>query len=371
MLARWFAPLVATALVAGAARADEDFDPPALRLGDRAPGLPAVTWVQGEELTAYERGRIYVLDFFGLAPQMQAHVAILDELSARRAEHLEVIGVATLLGVEPDAVAERVAWWGDELSYRVCVDGTARLRDEFLFATECDRSGYPSTLIIDQRGRLAWIGTADDPGFEACLDALIGGTWNVHAARATYEAELVRWRRTKAGAQALFLQLLGASSRDDAEASADLSLRMAGCHPHYEPMRGAAVRALLELGHTDEVLSQVRLFLDGPSARDPFALASFVESVIDAETPHPLDPRVLELALVAAERAVKLAPTRRLARHSTLASVHAARGEWAAAVEHQEEAVTYSFPGLGQRYHTDLLAEYRAALEREGSERER
>ena len=89
------ATLIVTLLGLWAAVPAAAQDPAPLVLGDDAPVIDVVEWVQGEPLTVFEPGKIYVFEFWATrSRQSQAALAGLSDLQERfRDQGVTIVGV--------------------------------------------------------------------------------------------------------------------------------------------------------------------------------------------------------------------------------------------------------------------------------------
>lgn len=157
-------------------------------VGDRAPELAISEWVKGDEISGFEDGKVYVVEFWATwcAPCIAGmpHVSELQE-------KYEDKGV-TVLGVniwdDPANVAPFMTdKQGDEkMQYTVAIE--KKIEGENIRNGEmardwmraAGRNGIPSAFIVDQKGYIAWVGhpmTMDEP-----LAKVVAGEWDIKAA---------------------------------------------------------------------------------------------------------------------------------------------------------------------------------------------
>ncbi len=139
--------------------------------------------VKGQAIRKFERGMVYVLEFWATwcGPCIKAMPHITEQ--AKR-----YAGKATFIGVD---VWERdrheqnivrvdsfVRKMGDRMGYNVCMDS----EDGFMvnnWLIAAGQSGIPTTIIVNQQGKIAWIGNPME--MDIPLAAIINGSFNLEA----------------------------------------------------------------------------------------------------------------------------------------------------------------------------------------------
>ncbi|MBN8650575.1 MAG: TlpA family protein disulfide reductase [Cytophagales bacterium] len=140
-----------------------------LKVGGMAPDLTVHSWIKGEPISTFKKGRIYVLEF-GATWCVPCAKAI-PELTRVATEYKDNVSVASLFVMErseepsatqkPDYVArvERyVQKRASSIAYAVGID----TQDKLLVKTWLTPLGYrgiPVVCVINQQGQLAWTGT--------------------------------------------------------------------------------------------------------------------------------------------------------------------------------------------------------------------
>lgn len=354
-------------LAALATAGSGDVLPPKLRIGDKAPRLTGLDWVQGKKINSFKRGTVYVLDFWVDSIDCRRGIRYLNTLADHYpGESLEVIGIGVAYYDQLPPVEEILAWLGDGMSYKVATDPKGRSYEAFLVNGGCETYYVPVTMVIDARGKLAWIGRADgslNHGLEDCLNDLFADSWDDGSARAAFEAD--RAERLLAEGRMSFVreQMYEAFNEErDAEALGYCQ-RLVESHPKNEGWRMRCYSLLRNLGRLEEAREEALVYLDGPNGQDVSKLVEMAYRLGASEHTRSGQPADLDLGLMAAERAVALDGRRDPEPLRMLALVHSVREEWSQAVTLQAEAL-----GLARESEQDemraVLDEYRAQAAR-------
>ncbi len=176
----------ALALSVAATFCQAQFNPnPTLRIGDPAPPITAMDWVRGKPLARFEPGHVYVVDFWatwcggcimafphisGIARKYEDKVRFIsvdsyEDLGENKGKDL-VAAVRKFLQT-PN---------GKRLTFDVAVDGAANTMFQ-AWIKPLRRGGFPTTFVIDQEGRIAWVDVNLDH-LEWALDHVLAGTWD-------------------------------------------------------------------------------------------------------------------------------------------------------------------------------------------------
>jgi hypothetical protein len=115
----------------------------------------------------------------------------LSALQKKYPDTLTVVGVnvEALLGHEPraGAVDNFMKKWGKEMAYTVAMDDPAKKTISDAWITASGSLGIPTACIIDQHGKLAWVGYPDlvqSYAFDQALDDTLAGKTDRLRARA-------------------------------------------------------------------------------------------------------------------------------------------------------------------------------------------
>lgn len=140
--------------------ADEDANLPAsLKVGDPAPALHASKWLQGDAVPRFLPGKVYVVEFWATwCGPCIAFMPELGELQTRyKDKGVTIIGFSTEdADNTEDKVTAFVKKRGPKLPYTFAY--AAQRNTEKKWMKAAGRVGIPCTFVVDQKGRIAYIG---------------------------------------------------------------------------------------------------------------------------------------------------------------------------------------------------------------------
>lgn len=141
-----------------------------LTIGDKAPNLVPFKWLKGESVNDFTKDKIYVIEFGATwCKPCAAAIPELSKIADRYREDVEVVSVFVMENNrEPgnntnpkyvDNVEEYILKRKTEIRYHVAVDGPdKKIENDWL--TSGNRVGVPHVFVIDQKGKIAWIGNS-------------------------------------------------------------------------------------------------------------------------------------------------------------------------------------------------------------------
>ncbi len=161
---------------------------PTLKIGDTAPALAELTWLQGTPVTKYEPGRVYVVEFWATwCPPCLKAIPHLSALQKQYADKLTIISVnAEGPRGTADTIYNFMKRHGKEMAYTVAMQDLIKMPMSEAWISAGGSMGLPTAGIVDARGRLAWIGYPDrseDYGFDAALTDTLAGKTDLARAR--------------------------------------------------------------------------------------------------------------------------------------------------------------------------------------------
>jgi thiol-disulfide isomerase/thioredoxin len=155
-------------------------------IGKPPPPLVVGKWVKGTPLAEFEKGKVYVVDFWATwcGPCIAA-IPHLTQLQQKHAGKLEVVGISISEKQKDasdtayiDLVDQFVQKKGDRMEYRVGVDTPDKTMHTTWFKPS-GTGGIPTAWIIDQKGLVAWIGIGSPKTVERIVEEVLAGTFDI------------------------------------------------------------------------------------------------------------------------------------------------------------------------------------------------
>ena len=320
-----------------------------IMIGDVAPGLTGAKWLRGNPIVKWQEGHLYLLDFWATwcAPCLQmmpTHQALQDRYENNR---FHVIGVAIWSQegpMSPDQALEKHSG----LTYAVAQDVGDRLAGQFMGGT--GTQGLPTFMLVDQQGRLAWVG---EPGeeFDTVLEELIDGTFDLAAAR---KGDIVRRE-----SQAIFSQIDDLRREGRPWEAAESVDKVIAIDPRENGWAYAMKYEILvgECNAPGEAKKEAENFLAKEPGLNPFFNYVFALRITRADGTGGPHQRELDLGLHLAKRAVDLSKEPNADYLASVARIYSLRGEMDDAVRWQQRAITVAPPAQVHSL-TETLNEY-------------
>ena len=194
--ALWVAPFVLSAAT--------------LKVGDPAPALDVAAWLKGSPVTAFEPGKIYLVEFWATwCSPCNAAMPKLSELQKQHPDRLVIIGVDVREHLKESAavqpfVTAYVAKKGEKMAYTVGMDEPTSHPMYTNWLVAADTTGIPATFIVDVTGHIAFIGhpfkenmLAFSDEFTTAFNRIMSGATDYSAGRAIQDSAKVKtdeWR---------------------------------------------------------------------------------------------------------------------------------------------------------------------------------
>ena len=146
-----------------------------LGIGDAAPALSILQWIQGDPVDVTETSgeHVYVVEFFstGCSYCVDSTEHLTELQQEREDEGLIVVAISTQDASEVTAFLQQT---DVTMGYRVAVDNHGATWDAYMEASGW--VGVPTVFVIDQNGLIAWIGRPSDSALDDVLDSLVPNT---------------------------------------------------------------------------------------------------------------------------------------------------------------------------------------------------
>ncbi len=347
-----FLGLVSTlALVSAAAaqkpkgRSDKE-----LKVGDPAPGLSVESWIEGGEVKITE-GTVYLLLFFESATESgQTSVDPLSALKNLGSLYERHLGKSLrVLVITPDS-AEKL---GDSLQeFKQEGFSIAADRRNATWRAWVDKAGlseFPAAFVVNRQSRIAWIGSPKDESFPKILAKVIDGRHDPQLQKqADPILEQARRARTIKNwrlAQQLYDQVIKLGPRVFADVAIEkFEMYIATDHMADREAGYKYAHELISVSFAD----------DGPALRILAAKIAVDHRIADAD-------RDLDVALEAAEAALKASGENDPASLAAMALIRFHRGELQSAVDYQTRAYMIALPAEKPAFKRDLKKYQEAA----------
>ncbi len=336
---------LACALLVSTARAEDEAT---LRIGDPAPSLVVAEWVKGSPVQAFEPGQAYLIEFWATwCGPCIASMPHLSELQRTyRDDGLTIIGMTSVdKSNSLEKVHEMVEAKGDGMDYSVAWDVERQTNTAYMTAAK--QRGIPTGFLIDQAGKVAWIGHPMQ--LDIPLSHVMAGTWDYEEGPAMME-DISNSRNDiyKAAEPKLALErLLAFKQKYPVAAKGMESLHfniLASLPKHAEEAQ--------RLGH--------ELVAKSIEHKDSNGLNGFAWTLVDPAVER--ENRFLDLALLAADKANEFSGKKDPSVLDTVARVHFWRGDLAKALEIQKLAVEHA-EGKMKESLLKAVEEYSSALQ--------
>ena len=254
-----------------------DATPGVLAVGDAAPPLSASRWFLGEERTAVTPGRVTLVEFWATwcGPCIAAMPHISSLARELGDEGLDVVAVSLDRGDDAAQVVESfLQERADIVDFEVMLDDGETNRTWFEAAGQ---TGIPSSFVVAQDGRLAWIGHPMRPasqgdGYELdrVIKGLLDGTYDIDAQASAANEAASAAAEIAAQVDELSAEMGRLWSAGDRRGVLDYIDQIVAIDPessHDLAQRKVEI-LLFELGEADEALDAAKSMLAGPYEDD-------------------------------------------------------------------------------------------------------
>ena len=168
-----------------------------LEIGDAAPPLKPKAWLKGDPVLGYQRGRVYVVDFWATwCPPCISGIPHLNAIQKQHADRLTVVAmnVERLGGLHAESTApvmEFMGKKGGEMEYDVALDDPETEPVYRTWMSAAGLIGVPTVFIVNQDGKIAWVGTTmvkQSYSFDEALSDTLAGKTDLPRSRALLAA---------------------------------------------------------------------------------------------------------------------------------------------------------------------------------------
>lgn len=325
-----------------------------LSIGDTAPAFQVEKFLKGNEVTGFEKGRVYVVEFWATwcGPCIAAMPHI-SKLQKQYKDNVTIIGVNIWEDKNFDEKTfakanDFVKAQGDRMAYTVAYDGAAMKMDTN-YMKAAGRNGIPSAFVVNQDGKIAWMG--HPMWLDAVLADVVAKKWDL----ATSPAKLT-------AAEKQLSEIMRKASKDGKGALADWN----GFEKEHPSVAGAMsdtkLRLLLAAGEfTDAYKIMSKQADEAIAAKDAMKLNEIAWTIVDPD--GKIEKKDLDLAFRAASKGAEFAKGTEEEGMilDSLARVHFIKGEVDKAIEIQTTAVGVTKNDQMKGQLEETLKEYQNA----------
>ena len=163
-----------------------------LTIGDKAPTTEISHWLKGKEVTEFEDGNVYVMEFWATwCGPCRASIPHISELQEQYADYdVTFIGVSdeklqTVVKFLTAADSENVLWT-EKIHYTLATDPDRSTYKAYM--TAAAQQGIPTAFIVGKDSRIEWIGHPMD--IDDVLAQVVRDNWDRDTFKVTFEEKV-------------------------------------------------------------------------------------------------------------------------------------------------------------------------------------
>ncbi|MCS6777569.1 MAG: redoxin family protein [Chloroherpetonaceae bacterium] len=335
----------------------------ALKVGDKAPPIRVARWVKGTPVQTFEKGRVYIIEFWATwCPPCRTTIPHLTAIARKHRDRCVIAGISVLENA-PDIekeVTRFVASMGDRMDYHVAIDDRSEAPEGWMarnWMAAANQSSIPVAFVIDKSGRIAWIGHPMDD-LDTIVDDLVADRFDPKSIEQRRQQRLAELQKLQQLVSPVIQRMEAGQNRE----ALTLLDRALARNPHRES-RLAPLKLELLL-RTDEPrgYAYARKLASSLFKDDATFLNEVAWRIVENSTPPRLQCPDYATAILLARRAAHLTEHRDPTILDTLAYAHYKNGERKTAIQIQEKAVALldnSMPEDVRKEITDRLKRFK------------
>ena len=171
-------------------------DDETLTIGDKAPDIDIAHWLKGDQVKAFEDGKVYVMEFWATwCGPCRASMPHISELQEKYKDYdVTVIGVSdedlqTVVKFLCETGKEETLW-NDKIQYTLATDPDRSVYKSYMKAAA--QRGIPTAFIVGKDQRIEWIG--HPMGMDEPLDDVVRDNWDREVAKVKFEEQIAKTR---------------------------------------------------------------------------------------------------------------------------------------------------------------------------------
>ncbi len=334
-----------------------------LAIGSPAPALKVAKWVKGTPVKGFEKGKVYVVEFWATwCGPCKVSIPHLTEMAKQFKGKATFTGVSVWEEQNPktDAymakVADFVKEMGDKMDYNVAVDDMQGTMAKTWMAA-AKQNGIPAAFVIGKDGNIAWIGHPMD-GLDKVVDAVINDTFDAKA-EADRQAKIQAEMEAR---QKLFQPMQEKAAKGDYKGAAEEVDRIIAAQPEMAKQLLPVKFNLLLRSDESAAYALGKQLAAGELKDDAMSLNSIAWSIVDDAS--KLKNPDFAAAVAIAEQAAKASEMKDGMVLDTLGYAYFKNGQLDKAIEVQTKAVELTkgdknIPAETQQEIADRLAMFK------------
>ncbi len=301
-----------------------------LKVGDPPPTLKVTKWLQGTEIKSFEKGKVYVVEFWatwcGPCIVMMPHLSNLQREYADRGVTIVGFTAKDDNGNDQAKVEDFVSKRGLKLQYTFAY---ADDRDTYEgWMTAAGQGGIPCTFVVDKEGKIAYIG---HPMYlDVVLPKVVAGKWDSKT-----DGEAIKEIEKEVGA------VFQATSKPDAAAGLKVIADFESKHPELSKIPyfvSPKINMMLKTEQKTDAKAFADKVIENAAKNDDAAMLGQVAAALTGPAAKK-DPELAKVGLAAVLKMGEIVGDKDLSGQVTLARVAFAAGEKAMAKKAAQNAV--------------------------------